>query len=84
MLLIMDVNRRILEMNNSHAEYSEAIRKVSANGPLSLWERVRVRAIETRAALLAIHAVNQPSPLPLSQRERGDYSDSLAVRGRQC
>jgi len=40
-------------------------------GPLSLWESVRVRAFQRRAAFLGWVVSRCPHPLPLSQRERG-------------
>ena len=43
-------------------------------GPLSLRERVRVRAIGRENALPCLCDFPMPSPLPLSQRERGDRS----------
>ena len=46
-------------------------------GPLSLWERVRVRAGAKMAAIFSFFRRSQPSPhpLPLSQRERGAFAD---------
>ena len=49
-----------------------AIRKC----PLSLWERVRVRAGEVRTP-----SANRPHPRPLSQRERGDNAVLARPRG---
>jgi len=41
-------------------------------GPLSLWERVRVRAIRREISCHAYASPPCPHPRPLSQRERGD------------
>jgi hypothetical protein len=41
--------------------------------PLSLWERVRVRAVGRKMYYLDYLLSLCPHPLPLSQRERGDF-----------
>ena len=41
-------------------------------GPLSLWERVRVRVIGRETLYLVCVSPLNPHPQPLSQRERGD------------
>jgi hypothetical protein len=47
---------------------------IAGSGPLSLWERVRVRAFGRQNVGDSLHHPRCPHPLPLSQRERGGIS----------
>jgi hypothetical protein len=47
-------------------------------GPLSLWERVRVRANDSITIHFPRFRHRCLHPLPLSQRERGDFQNTFS------
>jgi hypothetical protein len=56
----------------SRVKLSLEFYKLLIQCPLSLWERVRVRAVDGKTSYFLFAISSCPHPLPLSQRERGE------------
>jgi hypothetical protein len=60
----------------------KTIRKGASDGPLSLWERVRVRGFREQTCDFLAELYDGPHPLPLSQRARGAFRIASYWRSR--